>query len=164
MHWDPDHFDPSFYCLNCGYRDRRHRDEAVYHMAVSDRTSRLALTDSGGLRPIIFEASPPRPATANDMVGSTSTFTRSPARNSGACDTPNPTHRIQASGPTLTSREEEILGMAGQGLRNQEIADELVLSLRTVESHLRRAYGKLGLFGKSARAAAVAHSRSRQRR
>jgi len=39
---------------------------------------------------------------------------------------------------------------------NEEIATELGLSARTVERHLSNAYGKLGLSGKSARAAAVA--------
>jgi DNA-binding NarL/FixJ family response regulator len=39
---------------------------------------------------------------------------------------------------------------------NEAIAEELGLSVRTVERHLSNAYGKLGVAGKSARAAAVA--------
>ncbi len=42
------------------------------------------------------------------------------------------------------------------GRRNEEIADELVLSVRTVERHLQNAYTKLGVHGPSARAAAAA--------
>ncbi|NEA55066.1 helix-turn-helix transcriptional regulator [Streptomyces sp. SID13666] len=45
----------------------------------------------------------------------------------------------------LTSREREVAALAVFQLSNQEIADRLVLSVRTVENHLYRAYGKLGV-------------------
>ncbi len=45
----------------------------------------------------------------------------------------------------LTRREAEIATLAAQGLRDKDIADELVLSVRTVESHLATAYRKLGI-------------------
>jgi DNA-binding CsgD family transcriptional regulator len=45
----------------------------------------------------------------------------------------------------LTPREREIAVLAGQGLSNSEIAQRLVVSVRTVESHLYAAYGKLGI-------------------
>ncbi|MDT9691492.1 LuxR C-terminal-related transcriptional regulator [Streptomyces sp. P9(2023)] len=44
----------------------------------------------------------------------------------------------------LTAREREIVTLA-VSLSNQEIADRLVLSVRTVENHLYRAYGKLAV-------------------
>ncbi|WP_298709414.1 response regulator transcription factor [Chitinophaga sp.] len=37
--------------------------------------------------------------------------------------------------PSLTRREKEILGYIAQGLSNQEIADKLSLSVRTIENH-----------------------------
>ena len=40
-------------------------------------------------------------------------------------------------------REAEIARLAAQGLRDKDIADELVLSVRTVESHLATTYRKL---------------------
>jgi DNA-binding NarL/FixJ family response regulator len=55
----------------------------------------------------------------------------------------------------LTSREVEVLALAATGRSNQEIAAELVLSVRTIERHLSTVYQKLGLQGRSARAAAV---------
>ena len=45
----------------------------------------------------------------------------------------------------LTEREFEVLDLLAQGLSNAEIADRLVLSVRTVESHIYRAMHKLGV-------------------
>jgi len=56
----------------------------------------------------------------------------------------------------LSLREREILGLVARGLTNGEIAAQLVLSVRTVERHLSNAYLKLGLSGRTGRAAAAA--------
>ncbi|HEV7666684.1 MAG TPA: helix-turn-helix transcriptional regulator [Chloroflexota bacterium] len=45
----------------------------------------------------------------------------------------------------LTARELEILRLIVAGMRNQEIADQLVISLSTVKRHIANAYGKLGV-------------------
>ena len=45
----------------------------------------------------------------------------------------------------LTQREREIVSLAANGESNAEIAERLVLSVRTVESHLYRAMRKLGV-------------------
>ncbi|WP_117214378.1 response regulator [Allorhizocola rhizosphaerae] len=44
----------------------------------------------------------------------------------------------------LTTREREILALVGQGLSNEEIAAELVLSPATARTHVSRAMTKLG--------------------
>ena len=46
---------------------------------------------------------------------------------------------------TLTTREAQLVELAASGLTNDEIADQLVLSVRTVESHIYRAMHKLGV-------------------
>jgi DNA-binding CsgD family transcriptional regulator len=48
----------------------------------------------------------------------------------------------------LTPREREIAALAGQGLSNREISERLFLSVRTIENHLQRVYGKLGISGR----------------
>jgi LuxR family maltose regulon positive regulatory protein len=45
----------------------------------------------------------------------------------------------------LTGREVEILRLIAAGMRNQEIADHLFISLSTVKRHIANAYGKLGV-------------------
>jgi DNA-binding CsgD family transcriptional regulator len=46
---------------------------------------------------------------------------------------------------SLTTREREIAILAARGSTNRDIADRLVVSVRTVEGHLYRAYAKLGV-------------------
>jgi DNA-binding NarL/FixJ family response regulator len=45
----------------------------------------------------------------------------------------------------LTPREAQLIDLASQGLSNAEIADRLVISVRTVETHLYRGMRKLGI-------------------
>jgi len=51
--------------------------------------------------------------------------------------------REQKSLEALTEREREVLRLATRGLSNQHIANELCLSLRTVQAHLGHIFNKL---------------------
>jgi len=44
---------------------------------------------------------------------------------------------------SLTEREMEVLKLAAKGMTNQEIAQELSLSVRTVQTHLSNIFGKM---------------------
>jgi ATP/maltotriose-dependent transcriptional regulator MalT len=56
----------------------------------------------------------------------------------------------------LSAREAEVLWLLAAGKTNQEIADALVLSVRTVERHISTIYQKLEIKGRAARASAAA--------
>jgi pimeloyl-ACP methyl ester carboxylesterase/DNA-binding CsgD family transcriptional regulator len=73
----------------------------------------------------------------------------------GAGSAPAPDRATVAE--PLTAREIDVLRLAARGLDNAAIAEHLILSVRTVERHLSNTYLKLGVSGKAARAAAVAH-------
>lgn len=45
----------------------------------------------------------------------------------------------------LTERETDVLRLLAQGLTNKDIAQTLILSVRTIEAHLRNIFGKLNV-------------------
>jgi DNA-binding NarL/FixJ family response regulator len=55
----------------------------------------------------------------------------------------------------LTPRELEVLSLLGRRYSNSEIADELVLSVRTVDRHVANIYAKTGV---STRRQAASHA------
>jgi pimeloyl-ACP methyl ester carboxylesterase/DNA-binding CsgD family transcriptional regulator len=59
-------------------------------------------------------------------------------------------------GAGVSDRELEVLRLVAAGRSNAEIAEALTISVRTVERHLTNLYAKMGLLGRSARAAAAA--------
>ena len=73
---------------------------------------------------------------------------------------PTPTQREQPSSPTsaapppspdgLTTREVEVLRVVAQGLTNEQVAERLVISPRTVDTHLTSIYSKIGVSSRSA--------------
>ncbi len=63
---------------------------------------------------------------------------------------------VPGSPEALSEREVEVLRLMADGLKNQEIADRLVVSLNTVRYHSKNIFGKLGVDN---RTAAVARAR-----
>jgi DNA-binding NarL/FixJ family response regulator len=68
---------------------------------------------------------------------------------------------ISAHPLPLTMREREIANLVGAGLSNKEIADRLVVSVRTVEGHLYRACTKLDISDREQLAAIIRGGQSR---
>ena len=54
-----------------------------------------------------------------------------------------PDHRHAFAGQVLSEREVQVVRLVAQGRSNQEIADELFLSVETVRTYLRRMFAKL---------------------
>jgi DNA-binding CsgD family transcriptional regulator len=62
----------------------------------------------------------------------------------------------QVSEPVpFTDREREIVTLIGEGLSNREVAERLILSVRTVESHIYRAMAKTGTTSRDELAALI---------
>ena len=69
--------------------------------------------------------------------------------------------RVAAVEPAgeLSLREREVLELLGQGLRNREIAERLVVSEATVKTHVRHVLEKLRLRNRAEAAAFAARGR-----
>jgi DNA-binding NarL/FixJ family response regulator len=59
----------------------------------------------------------------------------------------------------LSARELEVAGLVAEQLTNREVAERLFLSEKTVESHLRNVFSKLGVSSRMAVAQAVERQR-----
>jgi pimeloyl-ACP methyl ester carboxylesterase len=107
------------------------------YMASQIPGSRLAVFDGagGGLFSLAPET-PPAITLIEDLI-----------RNATAGDAYAPSLARPLAG--LTHRETEVLGLIAAGNSNQQIADALVLSLRTVERHITNLYAKIGAHGKA---------------
>ncbi|WP_368497074.1 LuxR C-terminal-related transcriptional regulator [Herbiconiux sp. A18JL235] len=62
-----------------------------------------------------------------------------------ACGLDRTPSGVTARSAPLSGREIEIARLAADGASNREIAEKLVLSVRTVETHLQRVYAKVGV-------------------
>jgi len=134
------------------------RDISWLPLSVAiDVTSRLRdarLTVFGG------ESTAPYLADAESIARAIDDFLDEPERSappvSSATSAPGasfsrPAWQKEAGGedPALTPREVEVVKLVAGGQTNQEIADTLVLSVRTVERHIANIYAKLGAKGRA---------------
>jgi DNA-binding NarL/FixJ family response regulator len=83
--------------------------------------------------------------TCQDRHGSAHTAATRAHRLARACEgARTPALAAIAAPLPLTQREREIVTLAASGLSNRQIAQRLVISVRTVENHLYHAWAKLG--------------------
>jgi DNA-binding CsgD family transcriptional regulator/tetratricopeptide (TPR) repeat protein len=86
-----------------------------------------------------------------DRVGATRTadFVRQSLRWRGFASVPRgPRRTIDGDVPVLTDRQVDVIGLVAQGLTNQEIADELFVSRRTVDNHVSAILTRLRVPGR----------------
>jgi predicted ATPase/DNA-binding CsgD family transcriptional regulator len=119
--------------------------------------SGAAATDAGAARngpvaPGDVAGAPPRPRLAR-----TRRRAEAPAARPAVDAAARPPSALRPP-VVLTPRELEVLALVTAGRSNQEIAAELVLSARTVERHLARIYGRLGIGAAAPRVAAAAYA------
>jgi DNA-binding NarL/FixJ family response regulator len=87
-------------------------------------------------------------AAAHDRVGDRTAAAASrtaAAALARRCDLIRSPGSVHPALSPLTAREEEVAQLATRGLSNQAIATRLVVSVRTVETHLAHVYAKLGI-------------------
>jgi predicted ATPase/DNA-binding CsgD family transcriptional regulator len=78
-----------------------------------------------------------------------------PARAEARSYSVSPPGKASPSPDGLTAREVEVLRLVAQGLTNEQVAQRLVISPRTVDSHLSAIYSKIGV---SSRVAATRYA------
>ena len=71
-----------------------------------------------------------------------------PAMTRALLETPYASLPKSEGNDLLTSRETEVLRLIAQGYTNRQIAEELKISVRTVETHRGNITGKLGLYSR----------------
>ena len=81
------------------------------------------------------------------------------AEPSGARTRPARGRPADTAAGAVTAREREICELAAEGLSNREIAARLVISPRTVESHVQNVLNKLGFNNRALIAAWMAEQR-----
>ena len=111
-------------------------EEGVELASMLPNASLLALDDRNHI---------PLPGSAWD------TFVSETARFIGV----NPIRTQVDPAVPLSTREREVLTLVAAGETNESIGEQLAVSTRTVERHLSNIYRKLGVGGRTARAAAV---------
>ncbi len=156
--------------LRCGARPRavaaalsdlRDRCDARLVAAYADHAAALAARSGPALLEVADEfarigtlryatEAAAQAATAFLQTGRQDSARRAAARSrellvEGQGATPPPIEGLGGPAVDLTTREAQLVELARQGLTNAQIAERLVLSIRTVESHLYRAMQKLGI-------------------
>lgn len=126
---------------------RRFPETKVLMLTMHENDEYLFRTiQAGGSGYVLKKAADEELLAAIREVQSGGSFVRPPVAQMLAADY---MERVEAgeehdSFEKLTPREKEVLALVAQGLTNQQIADELIISARTVETHRAHIMDKLG--------------------
>jgi len=127
-------------------------DRATVAIAALAVVSRVISSAAGGVDPTVAAVECVCIAVAAGTIlywrrAGTTTSDAEPAPVLAAAASAPAVPRFALDGQ-LTSREREVVTMAMQGLTAAQVAERLFISRRTVETHLERAYSKLGVRSK----------------
>jgi DNA-binding CsgD family transcriptional regulator len=134
-----------------------HADAAALHRADALEEVAAEFSDLGALA--LAADTYGRAAEAHRQVGHRRRAAAAGSRSSGLARAAGGlrTPTLDRLAPyALTSREREIAQLAAEGIANRTIARRLVLSVRTIETHLAHAYDKLGINSRASLMAALA--------
>jgi DNA-binding NarL/FixJ family response regulator len=92
--------------------------------------------------------------TLEQVLAAQAAVTMPTAASAGPSCVPQ-TRKASTSADGLTAREVEVLRLVAQGLTNEQVAERLVISARTVDTHLTAIYSKIGV---SSRVAATRYA------
>ena len=106
-------------------------------VASQIKGARLEVLDDFGAGLFTLDPEPPRGVLLMDDF-----FSELPSE-------PTPAASATSSARTLSQREVEVLRLIAAGMSNQQMADELVISVRTVERHINHVYTKIGVHSKA---------------
>lgn len=121
--------------------------EECAEVAARIRGARMVIAPGGGVNPGYCEPNAGIAAIEEFLAGLPS-YEEVPTLNESSGMKP----------VTLSRREAEVLGLLASGLSSREIAEQLTLSVRTVERHIGNIYFKTGTHGRvQATAYAIAH-------
>ncbi len=107
-------------------------------------------------RSLLAERSFERSFRRGQQLGTTEAIRLARGQDAGG---PGP-QRLSDADVGLTTREREVAALLGEGLSNQQIADRLVISIRTAQGHVENILRKLGLSSRAQVAAWVARGRA----
>lgn len=129
------------------YQAQAHMMAGGSHAAANDR---LAAISAFGQAKALFTACGADNLRRQADVAQRGLGGRTPRASTRSADT-----------QALSEREQQIADLVAEGRTNRQIAEKLFMSPRTVEVHLTRIFGKLGVSSRSAVAAVIASTSAR---
>lgn len=157
------HQENTAYCLDCTNEWLSHISRSLRGLAAvaagqgqTERSARLiesarALREAIGASPLPADYERDLPATRarlDEAEFRTEGMTPAPEQANAArrrAPAPEPGGSPSSRPAGLSPREVEVLGLVARGLTDARVAEELFISLRTVNAHVRSIYAKLNV-------------------
>lgn len=147
---------PDVFVIDVGLPDRSGIDVIADILAVSSETRVLVLTvhddvaylrrafDAGATGYLLKEAADVELVHAVNQVMSGHQYVH-PSMGAALLASENKMARLGGPGGELSDREIDVLRLIALGLTNPQIAEDLFVSVRTIETHRSHVYQKLGV-------------------